>query len=464
MSQTAVDDRYFQTERVWKILLRIAPPVMLAQLIQALYNIVDSYFVGQYSNSGLTALSVIFPVQLIITAIAVGTGVGVNTYMARMYAFGKKRAADCTAGTGMVLAVISWAVFAAAALLLMEPYVRTSATSSGAVADAVLYGNIVCVGSLGIFLESIWTKVHQAGGNMRLPMLAQIAGALTNIVLDPILIFGLGPVPRMGIAGAAIATVVGQCVAAVITGISGFRRPPKPVVMRKYVRQIYRLGYPSIFMQMLYTVYIMALNMILAGFSDDAVTVLGLYYKLQSFFFIPLNGLQTCIVPILSYNFACLAYDRCKRILYDSCGISLVFMLVGVVSFECIPGRLIGLFSQDPAVAGHRGACLPYHRTELYSRCALPDAAGVFSGHRSGGPQPAAVCGAADLLSDSPVLDLFQDQPGGDLVCLSSLRGHHRQPGGGLLPPAAPAVEAGGADGGSHGPMRPWRRCGLLLI
>ena len=120
--------------------------------------------------------------------------------------------------------------------------------------------------------------------------------------------------------------------------------------MRKYVRQIYRLGYPSIFMQMLYTVYIMALNMILAGFSDDAVTVLGLYYKLQPFFFTPLNGLQTCIVPILSYNFACLAYDRCKRILYDSCGISLVFMLVGVVSFECIPGRLIGLFSQDPAV------------------------------------------------------------------------------------------------------------------
>lgn len=292
----------------------------------------------------------IFPVQLIITAIAVGTGVGVNTYMARMYAFGKTRAADSTAGTGTVLAVVSWAVFAVAMLLLMEPYVRTSATSLDAVSDAVLYGNIVCVGSIGIFLESIWTKVLQAGGNMRLPMLAQIAGALTNIVLDPILIFGLGPVPRMGIAGAAAATVAGQCVAAVLTGAAAFRRPPKARVMWKYVRQIYRLGYPSIFMQMLYTVYIMALNMILAGFSDDAVTVLGLYYKLQSFFFIPLNGLQTCIVPILSYNFACLAYDRCKRILYDSCGISLVFMLVGVVSFECIPDRLIGLFSQEPAV------------------------------------------------------------------------------------------------------------------
>ena len=276
MSQTAAGDRYFQTERVWKILLRIAPPVMLAQLIQALYNIVDSYFVGQYSNSGLTALSVIFPVQLIITAIAVGTGVGVNTYMARMYAFGKTRAADSTAGTGTVLAVVSWAVFAVAMLLLMEPYVRTSATSLDAVSDAVLYGNIVCVGSIGIFLESIWTKVLQAGGNMRLPMLAQIAGALTNIVLDPILIFGLGPVPRMGIAGAAAATVAGQCVAAVLTGAAAFRRPPKARVMWKYVRQIYRLGYPSIFMQMLYTVYIMALNMILAGFSDDAVTVLAI--------------------------------------------------------------------------------------------------------------------------------------------------------------------------------------------
>lgn len=251
---------------------------------------------------------------------------------------------------GLCWQLSSWAVFAVAMLLLMEPYVRTSATSLDAVSDAVLYGNIVCVGSIGIFLESIWTRSSQAGGNMRRPCWRQIAGALTNIVLDPILIFGLGPVPRMGIAGAAAATVAGQCVAAVLTGAAAFRRPPKARVMWKYVRQIYRLGYPSIFMQMLYTVYIMALNMILAGFSDDAVTVLGLYYKLQSFFFIPLNGLQTCIVPILSYNFACLAYDRCKRILYDSCGISLVFMLVGVVSFECIPDRLIGLFSQEPAV------------------------------------------------------------------------------------------------------------------
>ena len=138
--------------------------------------------------------------------------------------------------------------------------------------------------SLGIFLENCWTKVHQAGGNMKLPMAAQIAGALTNIVLDPILIFGLGPVPELGVAGAAIATVAGQFVAAAITGVRGWRRPPAVKKLGAYARPIYRLGYPSILMQSLYTVYIVALNVILAGFYDEAVTVLGLYYKLQTFF------------------------------------------------------------------------------------------------------------------------------------------------------------------------------------
>ena len=291
----------FDAESIWSILMRIAPPVMLAQLIQAMYNIVDSYFVGQFSNDGLTALSIVYPVQLIVTAIAVGTGVGVNTLMSRYDGQGNHHLADRTAGTGTVLALVSWLVFAAASGLLMGPFAAAS-TESAAVAEyAVTYGLIVCVGSLGVFLESTWSKVHQARGNMRLPMLAQIAGAATNIVLDPILIFGLGPVPALGVAGAAYATVAGQVLAAVIVS-SGLRRPPAARVFLSYAARIYRLGYPSIFMQMLFTVYIMALNMILAGFSDAAVTVLGLYYKVQSFFFIPLSGLQTCIVPLLSYK------------------------------------------------------------------------------------------------------------------------------------------------------------------
>ena len=163
---------------------------------------------------------------------------------------------------GTVLALFSWAVFALLSALLMRPFALSS-TDTPAVAEyTVTYGMIVCVGSLGVFLESNWSKVHQARGNMRLPMAAQIAGALTNIVLDPLLIFGLGPIPELGVAGAAYATVAGQVLAAVIVS-SGFRRPPAPRLFLAYAARIYQLGYPSIFMQMLFTVYIMALNLIL---------------------------------------------------------------------------------------------------------------------------------------------------------------------------------------------------------
>lgn len=346
MRQSTNEISLFETENIWRILLRIAPPVMLAQLIQALYNIVDSFFVGQYSKDGLTALSILFPIQLVIIAIAVGTGIGVNIKMSQHYAMGEVEKAHKTAGTGTFLAVFSWFLLSIFSIWLMRTYVMTSAESLEVIEFAVTYGNIVCVGSLGIFLESIWSKVHQASGNMKLPMIAQILGAITNILLDPILIFGWGPVQGMGIAGAAYATVAGQFVAAVIT-IGGFYKPPKLVEIYDYVKKIYLLGYPSIFMQMLYTVYIVALNVILAGFSDSAVTVLGLYYKVQSFFFIPLSGLQTCIVPLLSYTYAQKAYERCKRIMTNIVTLSMGLMLIGVACFELIPRQLLEIFTTD---------------------------------------------------------------------------------------------------------------------
>lgn len=184
---------------------------------------------------------------------------------------------------------------------------------------------------------------------MRLPMLAQIAGALTNILLDPTLIFGFGPIPAMGVAGAGYATVVGQVAAALITS-SAMRRPPRLRALGRYARQIYKLGYPSIFMQMLYTVYIVALNVILAGFCDEAVTVLGLYYKVQSFFFIPMAGLQTCIVPLLSYTNAKGDHRRCQAVLVDATLLAMSFMLIGVACFELIPDRLLSIFSSDARV------------------------------------------------------------------------------------------------------------------
>ncbi len=348
IKQTDAD--FFGMQPVWKVLLRVAPPVMLAQLIQALYNVVDSFFVGRFSGDGLTALSVIYPIQLIITAFAVGMGVGVNTQMSRLYAKGRAVAADRTGGTGIVLAVGMWAVFAAVSALIMRPFASVSAESQQAVEYAVTYGTICCVGSIGVFFESVFTKIHQARGNMVLPMIAQIAGALVNIVLDPVFIFGLWGCPRMGVAGAAWATVLGQITAAVITGIRGFRRPPAVRKMGKYAKRIFLLGYPSILMQALYTVYIVALNFILAGFSDAAVTVLGLYYKMQSFFFIPLFGLQTCIVPVLSYNYTRGSYARVRGVMNDSYLISGLFMFVGIACFEFLPHQLISVFSSDPQV------------------------------------------------------------------------------------------------------------------
>lgn len=350
MSASAIGNNYFGTERIGKILLRIAPPVMLAQLIQSLYNIVDSFFVGKYSDNALTALTVVYPLQLIIVALAVGTGVGVNTYMARKYAQEREKEANGTAGAGLILALVSWAIFAAVSALIMRPYVMTSAKSPQAIEDAVIYGNIVCIGSLGAFLEGIWSKVHQSRGNMRLPMIAQVAGALTNIALDPLMIFGIGSFPEMGVAGAAYATVLGQVVSAVIVGVKGFRRPPAACDFPHYANRIYFYGYSSIIMQALYTVYIVGLNMILAKFSDSAVTVLGLYYKMQGFFFIPLIGLETCIVPVLSFNYTRKEYRRCRDTMNVSFAISAVFMVIGIVCFCFFPRFLISIFSSNAEV------------------------------------------------------------------------------------------------------------------
>ncbi len=368
MEKELDSDSYFGSAKISKILRDIAPPVMLGLLIQALYNIVDSFFVGQYSVAGLTALSVIFPVQFVAIALAVGTGVGVNTYMARKYAQGRAQDADAAAGTGMVLELATWALFAAVCYVFMRPYVLTSASEEAAVAAAVTYGNIVCVGSLGLFLEANWTKVQQASGGMRLPMLAQVAGALVNIVLDPLLIFGAGPVPAMGIAGAAYATVAGQLAAAAITFFKGWRRPPVSLAaFCHYAGRIYAYGYSSILMQASCTVYIVILNIILAGFSDAAVTVLGLYYKWQTFFFIPLLGLMTCIVPVISFNYTCRRFDRCCETVRLSCYISAAFMIVGFICFVIFPEQSLGIFSNDAKVLEIGRVAFPIIGTSFFS-------------------------------------------------------------------------------------------------
>ena len=193
----------------------------------------------------------------------------------------------------------------------MPAYARMSTNSEAVINDVITYGRIVCVFSFGLFLESIWTKVLQANGDMKTPMVAQIMGAITNIILDPLLIFGMFGLPKMGIGGAAVATVAGQIVAALIVSKKGFRKSPAKEVYPRHIAKIFRLGVPNILMQSAYTFYILGLNLILATFSDQAVTALGLYYKWQTFFFIPLGAMQTCIVPIISFNYAAKNIERC---------------------------------------------------------------------------------------------------------------------------------------------------------
>lgn len=344
------ENDFFGKEKIWRILYKLAPPVMFAQLIQALYNIVDSLYIGRYSEEGLTALSILYPVQLLMIALAVGTGVGINTYMARLYGLRRQKEAEEVAGVGTILAVVMWMVFAVLGAAIMPAYARMSTKSDTVIDFIVVYGRIVSIFSIGLFLESIWTKVHQATGNMRIPMIAQIVGAIVNIVLDPILIFGYLGAPEMGLTGAAIATVIGQIVAAVIVGVGGYRKPPMLAKFLGYIKQIYRNGIPNILMQSAYTIYILGLNLILQSFSDQAVTALGLYYKWQTFFFIPLGGLQTCIVPIISYNYATGAIERCKKVLWNSFAFGAIFMMIGVLCFECIPSQMLHVFSKDPEV------------------------------------------------------------------------------------------------------------------
>ena len=323
---------------------------MLAQLIQALYNIVDSLFVGRYADSGLTALSIVYPLQLLMIALAVGTGVGINTAMAARFGVWQKEKAEEFAGIGAPLAFVLWVIFALLCWIFMPAYARLSTSSPQVIQDVIVYGRIVCVGSFGLFFESIWTKCLQAYGDMKTPMAAQILGAVINIILDPLLIFGFFGLPRLGIAGAGVATVVGQIAAALVVMKNGYRKSPAFSVYGKRIAETFRLGIPNILMQSAYTFYIFGLNLILSGFSDQAVTVLGLYYKWQTIFFIPLGAMQTCIVPVISFNYAARKIRRCKETLNLAIFFGMALMVLGVLCFETIPGPMLQVFSSDAMV------------------------------------------------------------------------------------------------------------------
>lgn len=331
---------------IQRLLLKLSPPVMLALLIQSVYNIVDSFFVARYSSEGLTALSIIYPIQLLMTALATGTGAGVNLLISRMDGKGETEKQSSVVTCGLVLALVHYLLFAVLEFFLADAYFQLSSANELVNTQGVTYSNIIFAGSLGIFVESICTKILQARGNMALPMVAQIIGAVINIVLDPILIFGLFGAPCMGIAGAAIATVLGQWLAMVIT-FTAVRRiyPQHGKWSRSACFQIYQNAIGSIVTQSLYTLYIVGLNMILALFSEDAVTVLGIYYKIQSFFFIPLLGFQQVLLPVISHNFGAGQAQRIRQTVRFAAMLSSGLMLAATFVFLLFPRSLLTIFS-----------------------------------------------------------------------------------------------------------------------
>ena len=336
---------------VTKLLFKMSPPVMLALLIQSIYNIADSFFVARYSAEGLTALSIVYPAQLLITALATGTGAGVNILISRLDGRGETEEQHNIIKSGLLLNLFHFFLFAFAGNMLANVYFSISTGNAVVKAQGILYSRIVFSGSLGLFTESICTKILQARGNMIIPMIAQVTGSVVNIVLDVILIFGTGQIPALGIKGAAIATVIGQWVAMMITLFA---------VIKKYslrgefkldaCKQIYINGMGSIVTQSLYTIYIVGLNMILKIFTEDAVTVLGIYYKIQSFFFIPLLGFQQVLLPLFSYHYGAGNRRRNREILKCAMMFSVAIMAVATGIFFMIPEKLIQIFSTEAAI------------------------------------------------------------------------------------------------------------------
>ena len=336
---------------------------MLAQLIQALYNIVDSLFVGKYSETGLTALSIIYPLQLLMIALAVGTGVGINTDMAYYFGIRQEKKAEEVAGIGTPLAVFLWIVFAAVCYLIMPFYARISTNSEEIIRDVVVYGRIVCVVSIGLFTEGVWSKILQARGDMKTPMVAQIAGAITNIILDPILIFGMFGIHKFGIAGAAIATVIGQ-VAAGCLALLYLRRLKTVHIRREDLRptrkltcRILALGFPSLLTQMLSALVQITLNNLMRAYgaatvygSDIALSVYGMMMKVYQIAHAMFVGVSSATQPINGYNFGANHYARVQKTFHIASLIAVGISVVWFLIFMVFPRQIASCFVSDNAL------------------------------------------------------------------------------------------------------------------
>ena len=340
-----------------KLLLSMAVPMMISMLVQALYNIVDSIFVSRICEDALTAVSMAFPWQNIVIAIAVGFGVGINALLSR--ALGQKNAerVNQVAVNGLLLAGLSYLLVLVAGLIGIRAYMRTQTDIETIVNYGITYLNICILCSFGVFAEITFERFLQATGRTVYSMITQLTGAITNIILDPILIFGLLGFPKLGIAGAAWATVIGQCVGAVVAVMLNHFKNPEVHLRLRHIRpngrlmgEITAISIPSIIMSCISSLTCFVMNMILIAYSSTAVAVFGVYFKLQSFVFMPVFGLNNGMVPIIAYNYGAQKPERIHKTIRLGMVYAVAIMVVGLLVFQLIPKELLRMFDASDAM------------------------------------------------------------------------------------------------------------------
>ncbi len=337
---------------VKSLIISMSLPMMISMLVQALYNIVDSIFVARVSEDALTAVTLAFPLQSLMIALGSGTGVGINALLSR--SLGKKEfdKANDAANTGILLNIINYLAFLIIGIFVVKPFLASQTDSASIIAYGNTYLTYVCTLSFGLFFQMTFERLLQSTGLTFQSMISQLTGAIINLIFDPLLIFGIGFFPKLGVAGAALATVFGQICAAFVglflnistnheikISIKGVFHPNAYTVS-----QIYLVGVPSILMMSIGSVMTYLMNKILGIFSTTAVAVFGVYFKLQSFFFMPLFGLNNGIIPVLSYNYGAKRRDRIVEALRFSIIFAFAIMTFGTIVFEMIPATLLKLF------------------------------------------------------------------------------------------------------------------------
>lgn len=342
------------TRPVFRLLFSMAVPPILSMLIQSMYNIVDSIFVARISRDALTAVSLAFPLQNLVLSVAVGIGVGISAVISQSLGAKNTRAADAAAANGLLLTAVHAVLFILFGLLFAKPFIDLFTDDPAIYATGCQYSLIVICFSCGNLFHIYFEKMFQATGNMLVPMVLMLIGALTNIVLDPILIFGLFGFPEMGVAGAAAATVIAQFVSCILSVAWFFLRPqPICLSLRGFrpdggmIRRIYAIGIPSSVMMALPSVLVGLLNAILTPLSEAAVAMFGVYFKLQTFVYMPANGLVQGMRPLVSYNYGAGLHARMHRTVRLSLLTAGGIMVAGTLLFLLVPDTLLLLFDAD---------------------------------------------------------------------------------------------------------------------